>query len=124
MSEHIVPVKSYMSVFVALLVLTALTTSIAFIDLGKYNTVVALVIAVCKMLLVALFFMHLRYSTGLTRILVLGALLWLGIMVTLTLSDELTRSWIPQPHPWGPSISSLEHQAPMVPAPSPDGAKP
>jgi cytochrome c oxidase subunit 4 len=53
--------------------------------------VVALVIAVCKMLLVALFFMHIRHSTKLTRLVVLGGLLWLAILLVLSMSDFVTR---------------------------------
>jgi cytochrome c oxidase subunit 4 len=55
--------------------------------------VVALVIATCKMLLVALFFMHLRHSTQLTRVVVLGGLVWLGILLVLTFADYGTRLW-------------------------------
>ncbi len=97
---HIVPVPIYVAVFVALIIFTALTTGIAYIDLGKWNTVVALVIAVCKMVLVVLFFMHVKYSKGLTRIVILGAFFWLGIMITLTCSDELTRHWEIVPQGW------------------------
>ncbi len=60
MSQHIVSVRSYVFVFLALLSLTALTTGVAFIDLGSMNTVIALVIAATKMLLVMLIFMHVR----------------------------------------------------------------
>src|SRR5579864_4957831 len=75
MSGHIVPVKNYVAVFIALLLLTGLTTKVSFMDLGQtaigkthvidWNTVAALVIAVAKMLLVVLFFMHVKYSPGL-----------------------------------------------------------
>ncbi len=97
---HVVPVSVYIGVFLALLVLTAVTTGVAYIDLGAFNTVVALVIAFIKMLLVVLFFMHVRWATGLTRILVLCGFFWLAIMITFTLSDELTRKWQINPEPW------------------------
>ena len=110
MSEHIVPVKNYVAVFISLLVLTGLTTKVAFIDLGQtaigkthvidWNTVAALVIAVVKMLLVVLFFMHVKYSPGLTRLVVVAGFFWLAIMIALTLSDELTRGWTGNPQPW------------------------
>jgi len=99
-SEHVVPVTVYIGVFLALLALTALTTGVAYIDLGAFNTVVALVIAFIKMSLVVLFFMHLRWATGLTRILVLCGFFWLAIMITFTLGDELTRKWQINPAPW------------------------
>jgi len=101
MSEHVVPVRVYFGVFLALLILTGLTTWVAYFDLGRMNTVVALAIAVTKMLLVILFFMHVKYSPGLTRLIVLAGFFWFAILVALTLSDELTRNWTPSPAPWG-----------------------
>jgi cytochrome c oxidase subunit IV len=110
MSEHIVPVKNYVAVFLSLLILTALTTKVAYIDLGQtaigkthvidWNTVAALVIAVVKMLLVVLFFMHVKYSPGLTRLVIAAGFFWLAIMIALTLSDELARGWTGTPQPW------------------------
>ena len=93
MTEHIDSVKTYALVFAGLIGLTVLTTTVAFVDLGPFSVVVALVIAVCKMLLVALFFMHIRHSTRLTKLVVLGGLLWLAILLVLTLSDFATRAW-------------------------------
>jgi cytochrome c oxidase subunit IV len=106
-AEHVVPVSVYVGVFLALLALTALTTGVAYIDLGAFNTVAALIIAFVKMLLVVLFFMHVRWATGLTRILVLCGFFWLAIMVTFTLADELTRSWQINPVGWGGMIVPL-----------------
>jgi cytochrome c oxidase subunit IV len=80
-------------VFAALLVLTALTTTIAFIDLGRLNVFVALTIAVVKASLVLLYFMHLRYSPRLTLVAVAIAFFWLGIMILLTMSDVVSRGW-------------------------------
>jgi cytochrome c oxidase subunit IV len=101
MSEHIVPVKTYVGIFLALLCLTALTTGVAFVDLGaELNTVVALAIAVIKMLLVILFFMHVKYSPGLTRVVIIAGFFFLAILVALTLADELTRDWTPNPGAW------------------------
>jgi cytochrome c oxidase subunit IV len=106
---HTLPVTTYVAVFIALLVLTALTTKVAYIDLGQsaigrhhidWNTVAALAIAVTKMLLVVLFFMHVKYSPALTRLVIVAGFFWLAIMVTLTLSDELARGWSVAPQPW------------------------
>jgi len=93
MSEHIDSTKTYVAVLLTLLALTGITTAVAYVDLGPFSVVVALVIAVCKMLLVALFFMHIRHSNQLTKLVVLGGLLWLGILLVLTLSDFITRGW-------------------------------
>jgi len=84
-------------VFLALLILTAATTVVATIDLGQLNVVMALFIAVLKMLLVALFFMHLRHSTILTKVVVGGGMLWLAILLMLSLADFSTRGWLPVP---------------------------
>ncbi len=100
MSGHIVPGKIYALVFAALIVLTSVTTGVAFLDLGPLNTVLALTIAVCKMLLVVLFFMHVRYSTQLTKIVVVAGFFWLMILIALTLSDFRTRNLTPDPSGW------------------------
>lgn len=107
MSAHIVPVKTYVGIFIALLVFTAVTTGVAFVDLGPFNTVVALTIAVVKMLLVILFFMHVKYSSGLTRIVIVAGFFFLAILVSLTLADVLTRSWTPNPGPWSMLVPFL-----------------
>ncbi len=81
MSQQIVPVKTYVFVFASLIGLTLLTTGVAFIDLGPFNTVAALAIAFAKMLLVVLFFMHLRHSCGLMRVVVVAAFFWLALLI-------------------------------------------
>ncbi len=100
MSQHIVSSKTYLLIFAALLALTALTTGVAFIDLGPFNTLAALAIAVTKAILVILFFMHVRYSPHLTRIVVVAGFFWLAILITLTLGDFRTRKWTPSPSGW------------------------
>jgi cytochrome c oxidase subunit IV len=97
MQEHVDSIKTYTLVFLALLILTAATTVVATIDLGPLNVVMALLIAVVKMMLVALFFMHLRHSTILTKVVVGGGMLWLAILLVLSLSDFFTRGWLPVP---------------------------
>jgi cytochrome c oxidase subunit 4 len=78
MSEHVVPLRTYIGVFLGLMALTALTTGVAYIDLGALNTVAALTIAVVKMLLVVLYFMHARYATGLTRVVIIAGFFLAG----------------------------------------------
>ena len=95
MSEHIVPVRVYVTVFVVLLVLTATTTAVSAIDLGPWNTVVALAIAVLKASLVILFFMHVKYSPRLIGVVIVGGLFWLAILLLITFSDFATRGWPP-----------------------------
>ena len=90
-NTHIDSVGTYVKILLALLVATAVTTAVARVDLGGFSIVVALGIASVKMVLVALFFMHIRHSTKLTRLVVLGGLLWLGILLLLTMTDFATR---------------------------------
>ena len=86
---------TYFAVFAALMVFTALTVWAAFQHLGVWNTPVALTIAVTKALLVALIFMHLRYSPKLTVFVVSASVLWLAFLIVITVSDYLTRPWLP-----------------------------
>jgi len=104
MQGHVVPKRLYFFIFGTLLALTALTTAMAYVDLGEWNTIVALVIACCKATLVVLFFMHLRWSTGLMRTVLLSALLWLAILIGLTTTDFFSRNWTPVPEGWESSL--------------------
>jgi cytochrome c oxidase subunit 4 len=97
MTEHIVTKKQYSLVFGALLVLTFVTTAVGMMDLGRLNVVVALVIAVIKATLVVLFFMHIYWSTKLTKIVVVSGIAWLALLLWLTLTDVLSRGWLPFP---------------------------
>ena len=92
MSDHVVPTRIYYTIFLVLMVCTAITVAVAFVDLGLMNTVVAMGIAVLKATLVVLFFMHVKYSTRLTGVVVVGSIFWLGIL-SLTMADYLTRAW-------------------------------
>jgi cytochrome c oxidase subunit IV len=94
MTEAAVSIKTYAFIFVTLLILTGTTFVVSGVDLGGLNAVVALVIAMAKALLVALFFMHLRYSRPLMLVVIAAGLLWLMIMITLTLGDFVTRGWL------------------------------
>src|ERR1700688_679182 len=101
MSGHIVPTKIYFTIFALLIGMTGLTTWVATVNMpAPWNTVVALAIAVFKATLVILFFMHVKYATNLTRIAVVIGFFWLAILLTFTLSDILTRSWIPESTGW------------------------
>jgi cytochrome c oxidase subunit 4 len=93
MSEHIVQRKVYFSVFAALLVGTALTVIVANFDFGRMNDVVAITVAVTKMMLVLLFFMHVRYSSRLIWVIVASMFFWLLILLLLTLTDYTSRGW-------------------------------
>ena len=93
MSEHIVPRSTYFGVFAALLVGTAVTVFAATIDFGPMNDIIAMTIAVTKMTLVLLYFMHVRYSSRLIWVIVAAMFFWLIILLTLTLTDYGSRDW-------------------------------
>ena len=93
MSDHILPKRTYYTIYVVLLVCTYLTWQVAFFDLGALNTVAALAIAVFKAVIVVLFFMHVKYSSRLTWVVIAGSVFWLFILLALTFNDYLTRGW-------------------------------
>jgi len=95
--EHVTPIGLYVAIFAGLMVLTVVTVAVAWMDLGNLNILVALAVAVVKATLVVLFFMHLKYSTRLTWVVVGAGFFWLGILLAITLSDYLTRGWIMAP---------------------------
>jgi cytochrome c oxidase subunit 4 len=96
MSEHIVSIKVYLIIFLALMVGTALTVWAGLQDFpGQLNVIVALTIAVIKATLVVLYFMHVRYSSRLIWVVFASALFWLAILFALTFNDYWTRGWLP-----------------------------
>jgi cytochrome c oxidase subunit 4 len=95
---HVLPLRVYFAVFLALMAGTALTVWSAFRDMGGLNVTVALVIAGVKSLLVILYFMHVRYAPRLIWVFAIGAFLWLMILFGFTLSDYVTRPIVPG---WG-----------------------
>ena len=80
--------------FLSLLGLTLLTTLLGFVDMGPFNTGVAIALAAVKACLIAMFFMHALYESGLVRIVMAGGLIWFLILISLTLSDYASRNWL------------------------------
>jgi cytochrome c oxidase subunit 4 len=91
--NHIVPPSIYIAIGSALLVLTGVTVAVSFVDLGVFNAVVALFIACLKATLVILFFMHVKYSSKLTKLTVFSGLFLFLVLIGLTLADYMTRAW-------------------------------
>jgi cytochrome c oxidase subunit 4 len=101
--HHIVPPRIYLTIVCTLLVATGLTVWASYIDLGEWhiahgvtifwNPVVALAIAATKMILVVLFFMHVKYSSKLTKLTVSAGVFTFLVLVGMTLSDYWTRAW-------------------------------
>jgi cytochrome c oxidase subunit 4 len=96
--EKIVEPKTYFLTGLALLALLALTWAIGYVDLGPFNLIVALAIAIAKAILIALFFMHIKGSSRLLHLAAVAGVVWLLILISLTLSDYLTRGWVPLNH--------------------------
>lgn len=97
MSGHVSPVRLYLGIFAALMVFTAITVAVAFVNLGPLNFPVALSIAIVKATLVILFFMHVKYSSRLTKLIVGTGFFFLLVLFTLTLTDYLSRGWLTAP---------------------------
>ena len=108
MQGHVVPKKTYFLVFITLIALTALTTAVAFKDLGPMNTVAALAIAVCKATLVILFFMHVVDANRLTKLFVAGTFIWLVVMFAFTFTDYVSRKWTQASRGWAENPTVVE----------------
>jgi cytochrome c oxidase subunit IV len=91
--EHIVSPKVYLLIGAALLVLTATTTWVSYLELGTFNAVVALAIACIKMTLVVLFFMHVKYSSKLTKLTVAAGFITFIVLIMMTMTDYVSRAW-------------------------------
>jgi len=99
--QHAIPsVGAYVGVFLALMVLTALTVGAAILDLGFMNTPIALAIAGTKAGLVMWIFMELRHASSLTRLAALSGIAFLAIMLIMTFNDYIGRAWIKAPSSW------------------------
>ena len=94
-SGHIVSPKIYVTIWIILLVLTGVTTGVAFGDFGILNPIIALAIAVTKASLVILFFMHVKYSPKMIALVIGCGLFFLSILMVLSTSDYISRSWSP-----------------------------
>ena len=94
MSHHVLSLKAHFVVFAALMVLTVVTVLVSTVDLGALNTVVALLIASLKGLVVILWFMHVKFSSRLTQLFVSAGFIWLVILVLIMTSDYTARGWM------------------------------
>jgi cytochrome c oxidase subunit 4 len=97
MSGHVSPKSVYYTIFSALMILTAITVAAAYVNLGQFNATVALGIATFKATLVILFFMHVKYSSHLTKLTVVTSFFFLAILLLETFMDYATRGLITMP---------------------------
>jgi len=91
--DHVVPLSTYFWVFMGLMVLLVITLVAAYFDLGALNLPIAMAIAVAKMMIVVLFFMHVKWSSGLVKTFAGATMMWLVIMFLFTLTDYISRGW-------------------------------
>lgn len=97
MTAHVASIRTNITIFVLLLVLLLATVGAAYLPLGPVHFPAAMLIATAKAVLIALYFMHMKYSHRLTAVVFTASFLWLAIMLALTVSDYLTRGWIDIP---------------------------
>jgi cytochrome c oxidase subunit 4 len=95
--QHVIASSVYVGIWAILMVLTGVTVFASYIEMGDFNIVVALLIATVKATLVVLFFMHLYYSSKLTKVTMIAAIFFLFLLLALSLTDYLTRSWMTYP---------------------------
>jgi cytochrome c oxidase subunit IV len=93
--HHVMSVRFYVMIFLALIVGTILTVIVAKFDLGPFNNIVMLTVACAKALLVVLYFMHVRWSSRLTMVVAASGFFWLLILFTITMADYMSRGWMP-----------------------------
>ncbi|MDQ4074998.1 MAG: cytochrome C oxidase subunit IV family protein [Chloroflexota bacterium] len=96
-AEHIISEKTYFLVFLALLGLLVISIAVTYVELGVLTYPVAIGIAVIKTILIILYFMHVIHSTALTKLFVSVGFFWLLILLLITMTDFLTRDWLPVP---------------------------
>jgi cytochrome c oxidase subunit 4 len=97
MSGHVSSVGLYVTIFTALMVLTTVTVLAAYVDLGQFNFMVAMLIAGFKASLVVWYFMHVKYQSSLTRLTVATGLFFLAILLGMTLIDYASKGFTPMP---------------------------
>lgn len=90
--DHVVPIPVYLGVFAILMVGTALTVWAARIDLGPWNIVLAMSIALIKAAFVVLYFMHLKHSHRLNWVFGAAAIFWLFLLIGITMADVASRA--------------------------------
>lgn len=102
MSDHVSPVSLYLTIFAALMILTAATVGAAFVNLGQFNFLVAMIIAGFKASLVVWFFMHVKYQSHLTKLTLATGLFFLTILLGMMLIDYSSKSFLAVPPPTDP----------------------
>jgi len=98
-SGHVSPIGLYVAIFLSLMVLTAVTVGAAFVNLGQFNFLVAMIIACFKASLVIWYFMHVKYQSKLTKLTLATGLFFLTILLSMMLIDYSSKGFTPMPPP-------------------------
>lgn len=109
MSDHVSPISLYITIFTALMVLTAATVFAAFVDLGQFNFLVAMLVAGFKASLVVWYFMHLKYQSHLTKLALAVGLFFLVILLGETMVDYASKEFTPMPPKVNPDSEFQSH---------------
>ena len=113
---HISPISLYLTIFFALMVLTGVTVGAAYVDLGRFNFAMAMLIASFKASLVVWYFMHVKYQSSLTKLTVATGMFFLAILLGMMMIDYGGRAFSPAMAPTDPD-SVLGAPATTAPAP-------
>ena len=88
---HVLPLSTYFGVYFTLLILTAITVGVSYVDLGNANLLIAMAVATTKALCVALIFMHLLFDKKFNAIVFSSSLIFLAIFIGFTMADTSFR---------------------------------
>lgn len=111
-ANHVVPVRVYLTVLVALIILLAANIYVASVDLGqfaRYRAAVVLSIATVQALLLVLYFMHVRYNARVLWLCILSGLAFIALMVSVIVLDFRAREWLPDPAAWSQPADAPQH---------------
>jgi len=89
--DHLLPLSAYFKVYAWLMAFLLLTVGAAYVDLGRLNFPVTMLIAVIKGVMIMLIFMHVKYSHKLVWIFAGASFLWLLLLIVFSLNDYFTR---------------------------------
>jgi cytochrome c oxidase subunit 4 len=92
-SHHVVSPRIYVVIFLLLLLFTGLTVGASYVEMGIFNPIAAILIACIKAVIVVLFFMHVKYSSKLTKLTVFCGIFTFLALIGMTLADYISRAW-------------------------------
>jgi len=97
--HHLTSRTTYTIIYIALLALLGATVGAYYVNLGFWSIALGVLIAVVKAVLIVLYFMHVRSSSKMVWVIAAAGFVWLTILIGLTLSDYISRGWLPPASP-------------------------